>query len=113
MWFMTRPIAFSLPGIARAESTTVSSGPSLTWRWSSIAMRDSADIGSPCEPVARHRTSCAGIVADVGVADLHAGGNPQIAEPLRDLASSAIMPRPTNATLRSNCAARSTRICIR
>jgi hypothetical protein len=59
-WFITRPIAFSLPGMARAEITTVSSGPTLTWRWSSIAMRDSAAIGSPCDPVAMQRTSCEG-----------------------------------------------------
>ena len=57
---MTRPIAFSLPGIERADSTTVSWGPTLTERWSLIAMRDSADIGSPWDPVARHSTSCAG-----------------------------------------------------
>ena len=30
MWLIVRAIAFSLPGIARAENTTVSSGPSLT-----------------------------------------------------------------------------------
>ena len=82
---MTRPMAFSFPGMARAESTTVSSGPSLTKRWSSIAIRESAAIGSPCDPVARHSTSCAGIAVDVGVADLRAGGNPQIPEPLGDL----------------------------
>ena len=29
MWFITRPIAFSLPGISRAENTTTSSGAEL------------------------------------------------------------------------------------
>ena len=50
-----------------------------------MAMRDSAACGSPCEPVQMHTTSCAGIAAHVAVADLHAGRNPQVAEPLRDL----------------------------
>ena len=60
-------------------------GSSLTCRWSSMAMRDSAASGSPCEPVQMQTTSCAGIAADVAVADLHAGRDPQVAEPLRDL----------------------------
>ena len=38
-----------------------------------MAMRDSADIGSPWEPVARQSTSWAGRLADVAVADLQAG----------------------------------------
>ena len=46
-WFITRPIAFSLPGITRADSTTTSPGSSLTCRWSSIAIRGSAASGSP------------------------------------------------------------------
>jgi len=36
------------------------SGDSRTVRWSSMAMRDSAACGSPCEPVQMHTTSCAG-----------------------------------------------------
>ena len=31
-WFITRPIAFSLPGISRAEKTTTSSASSFTCR---------------------------------------------------------------------------------
>ena len=53
---MTRPMAFSLPGIARADSTTVSPGPIFTCLWSSTAMRDSAERGSPCVPVLMHST---------------------------------------------------------
>ncbi len=85
MWFITRPIAFSLPGISRAEKTTTSSGSSLTWRWSSIAIRGSAACGSPCEPVQMQTTSWAGKLAHVAVANLDPGRNPQVAEPLRDL----------------------------
>ena len=50
-----------------------------------MAMRDSADIGSPCEPVHRHSTSWLGIGADLGVANLDAGRDVQIAQPLRGL----------------------------
>ena len=50
-----------------------------------MAMRGSAACGSPCEPVQMQTTSCAGRLRDVAVADLDAGGNPQIAEPLRGL----------------------------
>jgi hypothetical protein len=60
MWFITRPIGFSFPGIWRAENTTVSSESRRTWRWSSIAIRGSAACGSPCDPVQMQTTSCAG-----------------------------------------------------
>ncbi len=48
-------------------------------------MRDSAENGSPCEPVARHRTSLRGIAGDLGVANLHPGRDTKIPEPLGDL----------------------------
>ena len=60
MWLTTRSIDRSLPGISRDENTTTSSGVSETCRWSSIAMRDSADIGSPWLPVTRQTTSSGG-----------------------------------------------------
>ena len=41
----------SLPGIAWLDRITVSCSPSLTNLFSSLASNDSADIGSPCEPV--------------------------------------------------------------
>ena len=50
-----------------------------------MAMRDSADIGSPCEPVRQAEHVLGGVVAHLGVANLHAGRNAQIAESLRDL----------------------------
>jgi hypothetical protein len=55
----TRQTAVSLPGTSDDASTTVSSASMRTWRWSRLAMRDSADIGSPCEPV-EMRHSCSG-----------------------------------------------------
>ncbi len=47
---MTRLIGFSLPGICDDASTTVSPWPIRTL-WSLLAIRDSAAIGSPCDPV--------------------------------------------------------------
>ena len=41
----------SLPGIGCELRITVSSGPSLSHRFSLAAISDSADIGSPCDPV--------------------------------------------------------------
>ena len=85
MWLIVRAIAFSLPGIARAENTTVSSGPSLTKRWSSMAMRGQRRLrlalraGRDAEHVLRR------VVRHVRVANLHAGRDAQVAEPLRDL----------------------------
>ncbi len=47
---MTRKTEFSLPGISEDARITVSPSP-MRMKWSRLAMRDSADIGSPCEPV--------------------------------------------------------------
>jgi hypothetical protein len=43
-------MAFSLPGISELASSTVSFGP-MRIRWSRLAIRDSAAMGSPCDPV--------------------------------------------------------------
>ncbi|MEJ7755029.1 MAG: hypothetical protein WKF83_00700 [Nocardioidaceae bacterium] len=40
-----------MPGISEEASTTVSPGSMRTRSWSRLAIRDSADIGSPWEPV--------------------------------------------------------------
>ena len=48
---MTRKTEFSLPGIRLEASTTVSPGSIAIRSWLRAAIRDSADIGSPCEPV--------------------------------------------------------------
>ena len=45
-----RKIVFSLPGMMRELSTTVSPGSTEMCLWLSTATRDSADIGSPCVP---------------------------------------------------------------
>ena len=45
-----RKMAFSLPGMMRELSTTVSPGSTEMCLWLSTATRDSADIGSPCVP---------------------------------------------------------------
>ena len=88
MWFMTRPIAFSLPGIdARREHHRV--------------VRPELDVPVVVDRDARQRRHrlalragrqaqhvLRGVVRHVGVANLHAGGNAQVAEPLGDLASS-------------------------
>ena len=43
-------MAFSLPGISELASSTVSPVPTRIM-WSRLAIRDSAAIGSPCDPV--------------------------------------------------------------
>ena len=50
MWSIMRKIAFSLPGMMRELSATVSPGSTEMCLWLSTATRDSADIGSPCVP---------------------------------------------------------------
>ena len=85
MWFITRPMAFSLPGISRAENTTTSSGLELDvavivdgdprQRGLRLALRPRADA----DDVLRR------VVADLAVANLHAGRDSQVAEPLGDL----------------------------
>ena len=50
-WLMTRYTAVSLPGTSELASTTVSPAAMVTWRWSPRAIRPSALIGSPCDPV--------------------------------------------------------------
>jgi hypothetical protein len=79
---MTRPIDFSLPGIARADRTTVSSGPTLTWRWSSMAIRRHR---LALRPGGQTQHVLGGVAADFRVADLQAGRNAQVSEALGDL----------------------------
>ena len=113
-WLITRPIAFSLPGIDRAESTTVSSGarPSRS-RWSSMAMRDSADSGSPCDPVVHAQHVLRRIVADLGVADLHAGRDAQVARAAARSPSSASCRGRRRPPCDRTAPPDPTRICIR
>ena len=47
---ITPEMAFSLPGITELAISTVSPSPTRIL-WSRLAIRDSAAIGSPCEPV--------------------------------------------------------------
>jgi hypothetical protein len=44
-------MAFSLPGISDEASTTVSPSSMCTKLWLRWAIRDSAESGSPCDPV--------------------------------------------------------------
>ncbi|MNW53945.1 hypothetical protein D3C74_315260 [compost metagenome] len=53
---MMRKTAFSLPGMSDEARITVSPWPTETL-WSPFAMRDSAAMGSPCEPVHMSTTS--------------------------------------------------------
>ena len=48
---ITAKTAVSLPGMSELARITVSSGLIRTDRWSPLAIRASADSGSPCEPV--------------------------------------------------------------
>ena len=77
-----------------------------------MAMRDSAALASPCEPVTRQTTSCAG---KIGTSlSLIVTPDCRCRWPRRwAITEFSFMPRPTNATLRSNCAARSATICSR
>ena len=54
---ITRYTAFSLPGIKELASTTVSPRFKVTTGCSRLAIRDSADSGSPWEPVEMITTS--------------------------------------------------------
>ncbi len=56
---MTRYTAFSLPGMRLEASSTVSPSPT-SMRWSRLAMRDRAAIGSPWLPVQIRTTSLSG-----------------------------------------------------
>ena len=80
---MTRLTAFSLPGISDDASTTVSPGPILIW-WSLLAMRDSAAIGSPCEPVQISTTWSSGSSVSCSDGDEDAAGDREVAEVARD-----------------------------
>ena len=57
---MTRKTEFSLPGMREEAKMTVSPGSMVTLRCSECAIRDSAAIGSPCEPVTMRTCSCGG-----------------------------------------------------
>ena len=59
---MTRDTAFSLPGISEDASRIVSPGPT-EMLWSRLAIRDSAAIGSPCDPVQISTTCSSGSAA--------------------------------------------------
>ena len=75
---------FSLPGMTRELSTTVSPFSMCACLWLSTAARDRAHIGSPCVPLIITITSCGGIVLDLPGIDQQALGNIQIAQVLRD-----------------------------
>ena len=73
----------SLPGMSDLASTTVSPGSILTG-WSRFAIRDSADSGSPCEPV-EMSTTCSGGQASISRAStMRSAGTAQVAEVARD-----------------------------
>ena len=97
---MTRPTDHSLPGMGWALMTTTSSSWSLKKRFSPTASRDSADIGSPWEPVEMTQTSPG--VEPVDVLDVDEGvrrgcrGGPA----RRASATFFCIDRPRVATLR-------------
>ena len=112
MWFITRPIAFSLPGIARAEITTRSGGAELDV--AVIVDRDARErrVGFALRTGGQAQHVLRRIVGDVAVANQRAGRDASDSPSRCAICEFSFMPRPTNATLRSNCTARSTRICM-
>ena len=85
MWSIMRKMAFSLPGMMRELSTTVSPFSTETCLWLSTATRDSADIGSPCVPEIRNGDFVGRQVHGVLRAHQDAVGNVQQAERVGDL----------------------------
>ena len=77
---MTRPTDHSLPGMGWALITTTSSSRSLKNRFSPAARRDSADIGSPWDPVEITQTWPGGEAVDVLDVDQGVVGDVQEAE---------------------------------
>ncbi len=55
---MVRLMSISLPGMGLADMTTVSPRAIWMWRWSRLAMRTRAEVGSPWEPVVMMATFC-------------------------------------------------------
>ena len=97
---ITRPTDHSLPGMGWALITTTSSSPIRSHLFSPVAMSDSADIGSPCEPVEITHTSPGRHAVDVLDVHQHAVGDGDDAEPCAPGSTFLPMERPSVATLR-------------
>src|SRR5580700_8733499 len=96
---MTRPTDHSLPGMGWALMTTTSSEPMRSHLLSPVAMRDRADMGSPCEPVEMTHISPGGTVSTCSMSIWAPSGT--LMKPSR-VPSSTFLPidRPKVATLR-------------
>ena len=77
---MTRKTALSLPGTREDARTTVSPGSIRICWCARLAIRDSADIGSPCEPVETSTTCSGGRLSMSRRSAISPAGISQIAE---------------------------------
>ena len=110
---MRRETVRSLPGMARAERTTVSPGPAATSRCSPMLIIERAESGSPWLPETKTTARSPAPVA-IG-AGREADGSPESRSSPRSIATSALstMRRPTKATGRPWRTARSATRCMR
>ena len=72
-------MAFSLPGMTELASSTVSPSPTRI-TWSRLAIRDSAAIGSPCDPVQTRAILFGGQLLQLLEGDDQALGDLEVAE---------------------------------
>ncbi len=98
-WSITRPTDHSLPGIGCALIMTTSSGSIWTRLFSPVAMSESADIGSPWEPVEITHTRPGSSLPSSSISTMTPSS--MLSSP-SDRASSTLftMDRPRNATWR-------------
>ena len=94
---MTRDMRVSLPGMGRAEMSTVSPSSIFTHRWSPAAISDRAAKGSPCDPVQTTAVLCAGWVSTSSMGMTASAGSRRVpsASPMATL---RCMERPRKAT---------------
>ena len=109
---MTCPTDHSLPGIGCALMITTSSSVMRSHLFCPVAMSESADIGSPCEPVEITHTSPGGTLSTASMSINTPSG--MLMMPRR-VPSSTFLPmeRPSVATLRPFATAASMICCTR
>ena len=112
MWSIMRKMAFSLPGMIRELSTTVSPCSTEMCLWLSTDTRDSADMGSPWVPEINTTTFSGGKSAtSCGRSRMPSG---IVSSPSEwAISVTETMLRPTMATRRRFSCARSSTSCTR
>ena len=96
-----RLMSISLPGMGLAERTTVSPGRCCTWRWSWLAMRTRAEVGSPWAPVVTMTARSGRVPPQLLDGDEDAVGALEVALLQGHLRRCPIMLRPVMNTRRS------------